>query len=41
MGVTDHTVHAYEKALFDRAKVSSRLELLAMLAKLVRPTLMP
>jgi DNA-binding CsgD family transcriptional regulator len=41
MGVSDHTVHSYEKALFDRAKVTSRMELLAMLGKLVRPVLMP
>jgi DNA-binding CsgD family transcriptional regulator len=41
MGVSDHTVHSYEKALFDRAKVTSRMELLAMLSKLVRPVLMP
>jgi DNA-binding NarL/FixJ family response regulator len=41
MGVSDHTVHSYEKALFERAKVSSRLELQAMLNKLVRPVLMP
>jgi DNA-binding CsgD family transcriptional regulator len=41
MGVSDHTVHSYEKALFDRAKVTSRMELLAMLGKLIRPVLMP
>jgi DNA-binding CsgD family transcriptional regulator len=41
MGVSDHTVHSYEKALFDRAKVTSRMELLAILSKLVRPVLMP
>jgi len=41
MGVSDHTVHTYEKALFDRAKVTSRAELMAMLSKLVRPVLMP
>ena len=41
MGLSDHTVHTYERALFDRAKVTSRMELQAMLNKLVRPVLMP
>ena len=41
MGVSDHTVHSYEKVLFDRARVKSRHELQAMLSKLVRPVLMP
>ena len=41
MGVSDHTVHTYEKALFERAGVSSRGELLASLAKVIRPNLLP
>jgi DNA-binding CsgD family transcriptional regulator len=41
MGVSVHTVHTYEKALFERAGVKSRGELLARLAKLVRPNLLP
>jgi DNA-binding CsgD family transcriptional regulator len=41
MGVSDHTIHTYEKALFDRAKVTSRMELLSMVSKVVRPVLMP
>jgi DNA-binding CsgD family transcriptional regulator len=41
MAVSDHTVHSYEKTLFDRAKVSTRQELQALLAKLNRPALMP
>jgi len=36
MGVSDHTVHTYERALFERAKVTSRAELMAMVSKLVR-----
>jgi len=41
MSVSVHTVHGYEKALFERADVKSRGELLARLAKLVRPNLLP
>jgi DNA-binding CsgD family transcriptional regulator len=41
MGVSNHTVHSYEKALFERARVTSRQELQAVLSKLVRPVLMP
>jgi DNA-binding NarL/FixJ family response regulator len=41
MGISSHTVHAYEKALFERANVKGRLELQAMLSKLVRPPLLP
>jgi DNA-binding CsgD family transcriptional regulator len=41
MGVSDHTVHSYEKALFARAEVTSRGELLARLAKRVQPNLLP
>ena len=41
MGVSDHTVHTYEKSLFERAAVRSRGELLARLAKLVHPNLLP
>ena len=41
MGVSEHTVHSYEKALFERGRATSRQELQATLAKLVRPALMP
>jgi DNA-binding CsgD family transcriptional regulator len=41
MGVSDHTVHTYEKALFERAGVASRGELLASLASVIRPNLLP
>jgi DNA-binding CsgD family transcriptional regulator len=41
MGVSTHTVHTYEKALFERAGVASRGELLAKLAGVIRPNLLP
>jgi len=39
--LSDHTVHTHEKALFARAEVNSRGELLARLAKRVQPNLLP
>ena len=41
MGVAGNTVHSYEKALFERAGVSSRGELLASLSGVIRPNLLP
>jgi DNA-binding NarL/FixJ family response regulator len=41
MDVSDHTIHSYEKALFDRAGVGSRGELLASLSRVIRPNLLP
>lgn len=41
MGVSEHTVHSYEKALFERAAVTSRGELIASLATVIRPNLLP
>ncbi len=41
MGVTQHTVHDYEKALFEWAGVNSRGTLLAQLAKHLHPALLP
>jgi DNA-binding CsgD family transcriptional regulator len=41
MGISEHTVHDYEKALFVRAGVSSRTELLALMAKRICPVLLP
>ena len=41
MAVSEHTVHTYEKAVFARAEVNSRGELLARLAKRVQPNLLP
>ncbi len=39
MGISPHTVHTYERQLFEKFGVSSRGELLARLAKAIRPTL--
>jgi DNA-binding CsgD family transcriptional regulator len=41
MAVSEHTVHSYEKALFERAGVSSRGELLASISGVIRPNLLP
>ena len=41
LGLSQHTVHSYEKALFERAGVASRGELLAKLAGVIRPNLLP
>jgi DNA-binding CsgD family transcriptional regulator len=41
MAVSEHTVHSYEKALFERASVTSRGELRAKLAGVIRPNLLP
>ena len=41
MSVSVNTVHSYEKALFERAAVSSRGELLASLSSVIRPNLLP
>jgi DNA-binding CsgD family transcriptional regulator len=41
MGVSEHTVHSYEKALYERAGVSSRGALLARMGELIRPNLLP
>jgi DNA-binding CsgD family transcriptional regulator len=41
MGISDHTVHSYEKASFEKASVTSRGTLLARLAKQMRPVLLP
>ncbi len=41
MGVSGHTVHTYEKALYERAGVNSRGSLLARIAELIRPSLLP
>jgi DNA-binding CsgD family transcriptional regulator len=41
MGVSEHTIHGYEKSLFERAGVKSRGELLASLAGVIRPNLLP
>ena len=41
MNLSEHTVHTYEKALFERAGVKSRGELIAGLAKVLRPNLLP
>ena len=41
MAVSEHTVHTYEKAVFARAEVNSRGELLAWLAKRVQTYLLP
>jgi DNA-binding CsgD family transcriptional regulator len=37
--ISPHTVHTYERQLFDKFKVKSRGELLARLAKVIRPAL--
>jgi DNA-binding CsgD family transcriptional regulator len=37
--ISPHTVHSYERQLFENFKVSGRGELLARLAKAIRPTL--
>lgn len=39
LGISAHTVHTYERQLFERFKVTSRGELLARLARAIRPTL--
>jgi DNA-binding XRE family transcriptional regulator len=39
MGVSPHTVHSHEKQLFQRFAVSGRGELLAKLARVIRPSL--
>jgi DNA-binding CsgD family transcriptional regulator len=41
MRVSESTVHTYEKALFDRAGVTSRGELNAAMSVIVRPNLLP
>ena len=41
MSVSEHTVHTYEKVLFERANVGSRGELLASLSGVIRPNLLP
>lgn len=40
MGISVHTVHSYEKSLFDKAGVKSRGELLASVTKLLQPSLL-
>jgi DNA-binding CsgD family transcriptional regulator len=39
MGISPHTVQTYERQLYDKFNVTSRGELLARLAKAIRPTL--
>jgi DNA-binding CsgD family transcriptional regulator len=41
MQISEHTVHTYEKSLFDRAGVSGRGELLAAMSEIIRPNLLP
>jgi DNA-binding CsgD family transcriptional regulator len=41
MNISDHTVHYYEKSLFERARVSGRGELLAAMSEVIRPNLLP
>jgi len=41
MGVSEHTVHDYERALYHKAGVTSRGMLLARLAKQLHPALLP
>ena len=41
MGISQHTVHDYEKSLFERAGVSGRGELLAAMSEVIRPNLLP
>jgi len=41
MKISEHTVHSYEKTLFERAGVSGRGELLAALSEIIRPNLLP
>jgi DNA-binding CsgD family transcriptional regulator len=41
MEVSVHTVHTYEKALFERAGVASRGALLAAVSEVIRPNLLP
>jgi DNA-binding NarL/FixJ family response regulator len=41
LGLSEHTVHIYEKTLFERSGVASRGELLAKLAGVIRPNLLP
>ena len=39
LDISPHTVHTYERQLFDRFEVTSRGELLARLARAIRPSL--
>jgi DNA-binding CsgD family transcriptional regulator len=40
MGISTHTVHTYEKSLFEKAGVKTRGELLATATRLLRPNLL-